>query len=148
MFGGAAFAGQGMSAMMALDENPATFSPARGTPRKSRGGFGMAAVKIDALRLKIAGGGGVVFLDKAPDDRLAVDATGAVGNPQLLRRNIGYTVGVYQSTGPVHFALEYFRADHTLHAFGMADVNDPTMIHLIAPRQVVNFVNAGMTVAW
>jgi hypothetical protein len=148
MIGGAAFAGQGMSSMMALDENQASFSPAKGTPRKSRGGFGLAAIKVDSLGLKIAGGAGIFRLDKTPDDPLPVDAMGNVGNPQLLKQNLGYTVGIYQSTGPVHFALEYFRAEHTLYEYGVADPNDPTLIYLIQPRQGVNFVNAGFTVVW
>lgn len=148
MVGGAAFTGQGMSPMMALDENQASFSPASGIPRKSRGGFGLAAVMLDALRLKLAGGAGVFQLDKTPDDPAPVDAMGTPANPQLLKQNVGYTIGLYHSTGPVHFALEYFRAEHTLHAFGMADPNDPTVVYAIQPRQAVNFVNAGFTVVW
>jgi hypothetical protein len=148
MIGGAAFAGQGMSAMMALDENQASFSPARGTPRKSRGGFGLGAITIESLNLKLAGGAGVFYLDKAPDDPQAVDANSNVGNPQLLKRNLGYTVGLYQSTGPVHFALEYFRAEHTLYEYGTTDPNNPGVININFPRQAVNFVNAGFTVAW
>lgn len=147
MFGGAVFSGQGMSSMMALDENPASFSQARGTPRKSRGGFGLAAVKVERIGLKVAGGAGVFSLDKAPDDPEPIAAGGTVGNPQLLKQNVGYTVGVYKSTGPVHFALEYFRAQHTLYPYGTMDPNTgATLIN--QPRQAVNFVNAGMTVAW
>jgi hypothetical protein len=148
MVGGAAFAGEGMSPMMALDENQASFSPARGTPRKSRGGFGLAAIVFDALRLKLAGGAGVFQLDKAPDDPDPVDEMGIPSNPQVLKQNLGYTVGLYHSTGPVHFALEYFRAEHTLHPFGMADPTDAGIVYAITPRQAVNFVNAGFTVAW
>jgi hypothetical protein len=148
MIGGAAFAGQGMSSMMALDENQSSFSPALGTPRKSYGGFGLAGVMFDSLHLKVAGGAGLFHLNKAPDDPEAVSATGTPGNPQLLKQNIGYTLGVYQSTGPVHFALEYFRAQHTLYDFGTVDAVDPTAIDVIHPRQVVNFINAGFTVVW
>jgi hypothetical protein len=148
MIGGAAFAGQGMSSMMALDENQSSFSPAMGTPRKSRGGFGLAAITFESVHLKLAGGAGLFHLDKAPDDPAAVDASGTVGNPQLLKQNIGYTLGLYQSTGPVHFALEYFRAEHTLYEYGVADPADPTTIHILQPKQVVNFINAGFTVVW
>jgi hypothetical protein len=146
--GGAAFAGQGMSSMMALDENQASFSPAMGIPRKSHGGFGLAGFTIESLRLKIAGGAGLFHLDKAPDDPAPVDATGAPGNPQLLKQNVGYTLGLYQTTGPVHFALEYFRAEHTLYEYGATDPKDPTIVDIIQPRQAVNFVNAGFTVVW
>jgi hypothetical protein len=148
MIGGAAFAGQGMSAMLALDENQASFSQARGTPRKSRGGFGLAAITFDSIHLKLAGGAGVFLLDKAPDDPVPFDPiTGLAGNPLLLKRNLGYTVGLYQSTGPVHFALEYFRAEHTLYEYGTIDANTGAMF-ITYPRQAVNFINAGFTVAW
>jgi hypothetical protein len=147
MIGGAAFAGQGMSPMMALDENQASFSPARGIPRKSRGGFGLAAVTIESLRLKLAGGAGVFYLEKAPDDPEPFYELGTPGNPLLLKRNLGYTAGIYQSTGPVHFALEYFRAEHVLYEYGSVDMTTGAM-YINSPRQAVNFVNAGMTVAW
>jgi hypothetical protein len=146
--GGAAFAGQGMSSMMALDENQASFSPAMGIPRKSYGGFGLAGLTIESLHLKLAGGAGLFHLDKAPDDPPPVDATGTPGNPQLLKQNVGYTIGLYQTTGPVHFALEYFRAEHTLYEYGVTDPNDPTIVDIKQPRQSVNFVNAGFTVVW
>jgi len=48
----------------------------------------------------------------------------------------------------VHFALEYFRAEHTLYEYGVADPNDPTIVYIKQPRQAVNFVNAGFTVVW
>ena len=146
--GGAAVAGQGMSSMMALDENQASFSQALGIPRKSYGGFGLAGFTIESLHLKLAGGAGLFHLDKAPDDPAPVDATGTPSNPQLLKQNVGYTLGLYQTTGPVHFALEYFRAEHTLYEYGATDPKDPTIVYIKQPRQVVNFVNAGFTVVW
>lgn len=147
MFGGAAFAGQGMSSMMAVDENQSSFSSARGTPRKSRGAFGLGAITLESLHLKLAGGAGFFSLDKAPDDPEAVAAGGTVGNPQLLKQNLGYTVGLYKSFGPAHLALEYFRAEHTLYPYGTMDPNTGA-IFINTPRQAVNFVNAGLTVAW
>jgi hypothetical protein len=148
MIGGAAFAGQGISPMMAVDENQASFWPDRGIPRKSRGGFGLGAITIESLHLKLAGGAGVFYLDKVPGDAEPFDPnTGLPGNPRLLKRNLGYTVGIYQSTGPVHFALEYFRAEHTLYEYGTVDQTSGAM-YLNQPRQAVNFVNAGFTVAW
>ena len=57
-------------------------------------------------------------------------------------------MGLYQTTGPVHFALEYFRAQHTWYDRGVANANDPTMASLETPKQVVHFINAGMTIAW
>jgi hypothetical protein len=57
-------------------------------------------------------------------------------------------VGLYQTTEPVHFALEYFRAEHTWYDRGVASASNPSTILALTPTQVVNFVNAGMTVAW
>jgi hypothetical protein len=147
MVGGAAFMGKAISPITYIEENQITFDP-EGEPHKSRGGFGLAAVKIEPINLKVAGGAGVFLMDKTENDPEAVSATGLVGNPRLIKQNLGLTAGVYQSTGPLHFALEYFRAEHTFHDYGEANVNNPTIIDIITPVQVVNFVNAGFTVVW
>jgi hypothetical protein len=146
MAGGAGFVGQAISPITYIEENEVSFDP-KGIPRKSRGGFGLAALKFDAIHLKLAGGAGVFRLDKSPNDAAPVTAAGA-GNPQMLKQNFGITAGLYQTTGPLHFALEYFRAEHTLYEFGVADANDPTLIHIKKPVQVVNFINAGFTIVW
>lgn len=146
MAGGAGFIGQGMSPITYLEENEVSFD-AKGIPRKSRGGFGLAAVKFDAIHLKVAGGAGVFKLDKSPNDKEPVTPSGP-GNPQLLKQNFGITAGVYQTTGPLHFGLEYFRAEHGLYEFGEANPNDPTLINIKRPVQVVNYINAGFTVVW
>ena len=124
-----------------------TFDP-EGTPRKARGGFGLGAFEFEAIHLKVAGGAGVFFLDKTENDPEAVSSTGLVGNPRLIEKNFGWTAGVYQTTGPLHFALEYFRAEHNFYEYGEADPDDPTIINVIEPVQVVNFINAGITVVW
>jgi hypothetical protein len=147
MAGGAAFVGQGMSPITYIEENEVSFDP-KGIPRKSRGGFALAAIKFDAIHFKLAGGAGVFRLDKSSNDKEPVTAAGLVGNPQLLKQNFGVTVGVYQTTGPVHFALEYFRAEHGLYEFGEANPTDPTLINIRRPVQVVSFINAGFTVVW
>lgn len=146
MAGGAGFVGQGMSPITYIEENEISFD-AKGIPRKSRGGFGVAAVKFDVIHLKVAGGAGVFLLDKSPNDLEPVTAAGAQ-NPKQLKRNFGMTAGVYQTTGPLHFALEYFRAEHGLYEVGEADPNDPTLVNITKPVQVVNYVNAGFTVVW
>ena len=69
-------------------------------------------------------------------------------NPNLIKQNLGMTVGIYQTTGPVHFALEYFRAQHTWYDRGVTNVANPTVIDIVTPKQTVNFINAGMTIAW
>ena len=147
MVGGAAFMGAGISPITHVEENQAGFD-ADGVPRKSRGGFGLAAFTVESLHLKLAGGAGVFRLDKSENDPEPVNAAGTAGNPQLLKQNLGMTVGVYQTTGPVHFALEYFRAEHTLYEFGKARPADPTLIDINYPVQAMNFINAGFTVAW
>ena len=146
MAGGAGFMGQGISPITFIEENELSFDK-QGIPRKSRGGFGLAAIKIDAIHLKVAGGAGVFHLDKSSHDPEPVSAAGA-GNPSKLEQNFGITAGVYQTTGPLRFALEYFRAEHGLYKYGEADPNDPTRITIKKPVQVVNFINAGFTIAW
>jgi hypothetical protein len=147
MVGGAAFTGQGLSPITYLEESQTPFD-AKGVPRKSRGGFGLGALTFESIHLKLAGGAGLFHLDKSPNDPEPISATGAPGNPQLLKQNLGFTVGFYQTTGPVHFALEYFRAQHTLYEYGEARADDPTLIDIKKPTQAVNFVNAGFTVVW
>ena len=146
MAGGAGFLGQGISPITYLEENELSFDK-QGEPRKSRGGFGLAAIKFDAIHLKVAGGAGVFYMDKSSHDPEPVSASGA-GNPSKPERNFGVTAGVYQTTGPLQFALEYFRAEHALHKYGEADPNDPTAITIKKPVQVVNYINAGFTIAW
>ena len=94
------------------------------------------------------GGAGLFHLDKSPNDVEPVSPGGAPGNPQLLKQNFGMTAGVYQTTGPVHFALEYFRAEHTLYEYGEVNPSDPTIINIKKPVQVLNFINAGFTIVW
>ena len=147
MAGGAGFMGQGLAPITHLEENELSFDK-QGIPRKSRGGFGLAAVKFDALHLKVAGGAGIFHLDKSEHDPEAVSASGMVGNPSKPKQNFGITAGVYQTTGPLHFALEYFRAEHDLYEYGEVDPNDPTLITINKPKQVVHFINAGFTIAW
>ena len=146
MAGGAAFMGQGVAPITYIEENEVSVDK-KGTPRKSRGGFGLAAVKVDAIHLKVAGGAGVFHLDRSPHDPLPVTPSGA-GNASMLKQNVGFTAGVYQTTGPLHFALEYFRAEHDLYEYGEADPNNPAVVTIHKPSQVVNFVNAGFTVVW
>ena len=146
MAGGAGFVGQGVSPITYIEENEVSFD-VQGIPRKSRGGFGLAAVKLDSIHLKVAGGAGVFRLDKSPHDPAPVTPSGP-GNPRMLKQNFGITAGVYQTTGPLHFALEYFRAEHDLYEYGEVNATDPTIINIKKPVQVVNFINAGFTVVW
>jgi Gram-negative porin len=145
MAGGAGFMGQGIAPITYIEENEVSFDK-QGIPRKSRGGFGLAAVNFDAIHLKVAGGAGVFHLDKSPNDPDPVAVGG--GNPSMLKQNFGITAGVYQTTGPLHFALEYFRAEHDLYEYGEANPNDPTLINIKKPVQVVNYINAGFTIVW
>lgn len=147
MVGGAAFQGAGFSPIGYVEESQIV-ADSSGTLRESRGAFGLGAVLIDPLRLKVAGGMGVWRLDKNENDSGPISDTGTPNDPQLIRENLGVTVGVYQTTEPVTFALEYFRAQHTWYDRGEANAIDPTMIDVVTPKQVVHFFNAGMTIVW
>ena len=146
MAGGAGFMGQGIAPITYIEENEVSFDK-QGEPRKSRGGFALAAIKLDAINLKVAGGAGVFRLDKSSHDAEPVSGTD-VGNPSMLKQNFGLTAGVYQSTGPLRFALEYFRAEHALYEYGEKDAVNPMLIRIKKPVQVVNFINAGFTFVW
>lgn len=151
MLGGAAYEGAGFSSITALDGGTIA-ADASGVLRNSRGAFGLGAVLIDSLHLKVAGGAGVWRLDKSKNDSGPTTGLGTAEsplvaeNPQLIKQNLGVTVGVYQTTGPVHFALEYFRADQSWFDQG---VNNPDMtVRVVTPKQTVNFINAGTTITW
>jgi hypothetical protein len=148
MLGGAAYQGAGFSPTTYIEEGKIAADPAA-VLRKSRGAFGLGAVLIHALELKIAGGMGIWRLDKTENDSGPQSETGAPVDPQLIKQNLGITVGAYQTTGPVHFALEYFRAQHTWYDRGVASATDPNVTARIErPTQTVNFINAGATVTW
>ena len=145
--GGAVFEGAGFSPINYLEESVVT-GDANGVLRDAHGGFGLAAISFNALHLKIAGGAGLFHLDKTKNDPPAPTPTMPT-NPALLRQNLGETVGIYQTTGPVHFAIEYFRAAHTWYDRGIANATDPAApASIVTPKQVVNFINAGMTITW
>ena len=126
MVGGAAYEGAGFSPITYIDEGIVS-ADSSGVLRNSRGAFGLGALLINSLHLKVAGGAGVWQLDKTKNDLDAISSTGTPQNPGLIKQNLGMTVGLYQTTGPVHFALEYFRAQHTWYDRGVANANDPTM---------------------
>jgi hypothetical protein len=146
MLGGAAYEGTGYSPLAAQSQLSADSA---GVLRNSRGAFGLGAIVVDALSLKLAGGMGIWHLDKSQNDPGTMRADGTPTNPQLIRENLGMTVGIYQTAGPVHFAVEYFRAQHTWYPFGVQSATNPAVAAGVAtPEQVLNFVNAGMTVVW
>lgn len=148
MLGGAAYQGAGFSPTTYIEEGTIAADPA-GVLRNSRGAFGLGAVSFDALHLKLAGGAGVWQLDKTKNDSGPRSATGAPTDPHLIKQNFGATVGLYQATGPAHFALEYFRAQHTWYDRGVPSAADPNVTASIeSPTQVVSFINAGATVIW
>jgi len=148
MLGGAAYQGAGFSPTTYIEEGTIAADPAA-VLRKSRGAFGLAAVLIDAVHLKLAGGVGVWQLDKTENDSGPQSETGAPTDPHLIKQNLGATLGVYQTTGPAHFALEYFRAQHVWYDRGVPSATDPNVTARIErPTQVVSFINAGATIVW
>ena len=144
--GGAAFVGQGIAPFTYLEESQTPFD-AKGVPRKSRGGFGVAAFTVESINLKLAGGAGVFALDKSPNDPEPISGT-LFSNPRVLKQNVGISAGAYQAIGPVHVALEYFRAQHTFHEAGEPDPANPAIGIIKTPAQTVNFINAGFTIGW
>jgi hypothetical protein len=148
MLGGAAYQGAGFSPTTYIEEGTIAADPAA-VLRKSRGAFALGALVIDTLDLKFAGGMGVWHLDKTVNDSGPTNETGAPTDPHLIKENLGVTLGAYQTTGPVHFALEYFRAQHTWYDRGVPNPMDANVtIAVERPMQVVNFVNVGATVVW
>jgi hypothetical protein len=148
MLGGAAYEGAGFDPIGALNDSVLS-ADSTGVLRNSRGAFGLGAVLINPLRVKIAGGAGVFHLDKNKDDAGFENSTGAPTNPLLIEQNLGWTAGIYQTTGPVHFALEYFRATSTWYPEGVASTTNPQVtVGVLTPQQVLNFINAGVTVVW
>jgi hypothetical protein len=147
LVGGAAYQGAGFGPITYLEEGIIS-ADSSGVLRNSRGAFGLGALLIDSLHLKVAGGAGTWKIDKTKNDLGPVSSTGTPMNPGLIKQNLGFTAGLYQTTGPVHFALEYFRAQHTWYDRGVASAANPTMPSIVTPKQVVNFVNVGMTVIW
>jgi hypothetical protein len=157
MLGGAAFTGVGFGPITYVEES-AIAADSSGLLRSSHGAFGLAALLINALHLKVAGGMGIWQVDKnkndsgpttsSPDPNDPTMTIQRPANPNLIKQNLGMTVGIYQTTGPVHFALEYFRAQHTWYDRGVTNVANPTVIDIVTPKQTVNFINAGMTIAW
>lgn len=151
LLGGAAYKGAGFSSITALDGGTVA-ADASGVLRNSRGAFGLGALLVDSLHLKIAGGAGVWQLEKSKHDSGPTTGLGTpaspfvAANPQLIKQNIGVTLGVYQTTGPVHFALEYFRADQSWFERGVT--NSDMTVRLVTPTQTVNFINAGTTFTW
>ena len=146
--GGAVMQGRGFGPITYLEGSPVATDPT-GVLRDSRGAFGLASVSINSLHLKFAGGAGVWHVDRAKNDSGPQSVTGAPANPRLIKQNFGVTVGAYHAVGPVHLALEYFRAQHNWHDQGMPSAADPNMTaSVVSPQQVVHFINAGFTVVW
>jgi Gram-negative porin len=148
LLGAAAYQGAGFSPITYIDEHQ-TAADSTGTLRDSRGLFGLGAILIDAWNVKVAGGVGILQVDKNENDKGTQSSTGSPEDPRLIRRNVGTTIGIYQTTRPVHFALEYFHAQHTWYDRGVPLDTDPTMTAGVeTPEQAVDFINAGMTISW
>ena len=75
MLGGAAYEGAGFSPITYIDEGIVS-ADSSGVLRNSRGAFGLGALLINSLHLKVAGGAGVWQLDKTKNDLSAISSTG------------------------------------------------------------------------
>jgi hypothetical protein len=128
--------GQGMGLYTALEDHPIV-ADMQGVLRKFSGFLGLASLTLGDTR--IAGGAGVTKVQKT-----RFDPSGPVPDNVLLRQQTGLSVGLYQTINKtVVLALEYFRAQYDWYELTTGAGQAPQ-----APTQVVNFVNAGVTMIW
>jgi hypothetical protein len=128
--------GQGMGLYTALEDHPIV-ADMQGVLRKFSGFLGLASLTLGDTR--IAGGAGVTKVQKTQ-----FDPPGPVPDNVLLRQQTGLSAGIYQTINKtVILALEYFRAQYDWYELTTAAGEAPQ-----TPTQVVNFINAGVTMIW
>jgi hypothetical protein len=142
--GGSAYFGKGLGAYLPVENNPVVVDD-EGTLRESFGYYAQSALVIKGTQ--ISAGIGVTQIKKTEFDADAdeLDMSGVPGNPKLIKRQLGFSLGVYQQYGPLVFAAEYFRGEYQWHDYGEIE---GTEIVVKRPQQAVNFVNAGVTLHW
>jgi len=132
------YLGTGLGLYTPLEDNPFTNLLPSGALRKQNGYYGAASVTI--LATKLAGGVGISRLEHSPEDP---PSTGSSTTPTS---QFGISAGVYQGLyKTVTVALEYFRATTTWQDRGEMTTGGT---NIVRPRQTVNFVNVGATLAW
>jgi hypothetical protein len=142
--GGSGYFGKGLGAYLPIENNPVVVDD-EGTLRDSFGYYAQSALVIKGTQVSV--GLGVTQIKKTDFDPDAdeLDMNGVPGNPRLIKRQLGFSAGLYQMFGPLVFAAEYFRGEYTWHDFGEIE---GTEIVVKRPQQAVNFVNAGVTLYW
>ena len=127
--------GQGLGLDIPLQDHP-LIADERGVLRITSGLLALASLTFGDTR--VAGGAGVSMIKKT-----STDPAGAVTSNVLLKRQMGYSLGVYQTIQKTAIlALEYFRAEYQWNDFTNAKGD------VVQPKQAVNFINAGVTVIW
>lgn len=130
--------GTGLGLTTPLEDNPFTNLLPSAALRKQNGYYGAASVTL--LATKLAGGIGISRLEHSPEDP---PNTGSSTTPVS---QFGISAGVYQGLyKTVTVALEYFRATTTWQDRGEMAMGGT---NIVRPRQTVNFVNVGATLAW
>ena len=124
--------GQGLGFYTPLENSP-LFSDDAGVVRRSRGYVGMAALKLG--NTKLAGGYGASMLDKTENE-----PAGPFPSQTIPKRQLGASVGLYETFAPLVLALEYFRGRYDWYLVTDANGGPP-----LDNSQVVNFINAGVT---
>lgn len=134
--GGAGFVGQGLGIYSAMEDSP-IFSDSIGVIRHQQGVVAMASVSFGDT--KIGGGAGVTQVLRTVNDGTAPLTSQTTEFP---KQQLGVSVGLYQHIkDTLVLALEYFRSDITW----QTELDPSNMTNVITPSQVVNFVNAGVT---
>jgi Gram-negative porin len=128
--------GQGMGLLTALEDHPIVADDQHFVLRKFTGYLGLASLTFGDTR--IAGGYGVTKVKKNQ-----YDPDGPVASNVLLKQEAGYSAGVYQTINKtLILALEYFHAQYDWYEVLTGDGSSTS------PRQIVHFVNAGVTLIW
>jgi hypothetical protein len=126
------YSGQGLGLYTVLENSP-LFSDDAGVLRKSRGYLGVASIHFKGT--KLAGGYGLSILDKT-----ANEPTGPFPAQTIPKRQIGASLGIYQTVSVLVLALEYFRG-----AYEWYPVSDTNGGPPLEGKQRVTFINAGVT---
>jgi hypothetical protein len=124
--------GQGLGLYIPMENSP-LFSDEQGILRQSRGYVGMASLNFGPT--KIAAGAGVSQLN------MTITEAEPFATLTIPKQQFGVSAGLYHSFyQTIIVALEYFRGTYQWY-----DSTDPSSGSVRENRQVVNFVNVGLT---
>ena len=134
--GGAFYTGTGLTLIVPIFNTP-ILADSAGVLRKGQGFVGMASLTFGGT--KIAGGGGISQLKLTPTDKTNLPFSSLVPPKQ----QVGISIGLYQTMfKQLTWALEYFRGQYTWYDYKNAAGT------VAAPKQNLNFINTGLTLAF